>query len=69
MMASWTHLIRFVAEEDGKPYFATCDAKLLNIGEQVKGFQSFAELENANGGNTKTYTIKEVRRLVLLRGP
>ncbi|KAH7416690.1 2-hydroxyhepta-2,4-diene-1,7-dioate isomerase [Cadophora sp. MPI-SDFR-AT-0126] len=59
-MATWTHLIRFVAEEDGESYYATCDAELLNVGEKVKGFKSLTALDTVNGNDTINYTIKEL---------
>ena len=58
-MASWTHILRFTAAEDGKASYAKGDSTLPQIGAKVAGFTTLALLET--GSVTEgVKTIKEV---------
>ncbi|KAH6690748.1 2-hydroxyhepta-2,4-diene-1,7-dioate isomerase [Leptodontidium sp. MPI-SDFR-AT-0119] len=59
-MPSWTHLVRFIAEEDGESYYASCDSKLLKVGEKVEGFKTIAALERSDASDSNTFAIKEL---------
>lgn len=61
-MPSWTHLVRFIAEEDGESYYASCDSKLLKVGEKVEGFKTIAALERSDASDSNTFAIKEVSK-------
>jgi hypothetical protein len=58
-MTPWTHLIRFIAAEDGYAYYATCTTTLPQAGEKVAGFKSVNSLETGQEANDLK-TIKEV---------
>ena len=58
-MASWTHILRFTAAEDGKAYYAKCDSALPQIGAQVASFTTITSLD-IDSATTSLKTIKEV---------
>jgi hypothetical protein len=56
-MAPWKYLIRFVAAEDGKPYYAV-GSEIPQVGAQVTSFASLDALES--GSPSFSSTIKKV---------
>jgi hypothetical protein len=57
-MASWTHLIRFIAAEDGVAYYTPFASSIPKEGEKVESFPSIEALENQV--SSKTLTIQKV---------
>ncbi|KAH7348905.1 2-hydroxyhepta-2,4-diene-1,7-dioate isomerase [Rhexocercosporidium sp. MPI-PUGE-AT-0058] len=59
-MSPWTHLVRFIAKEDGESYYATSNSQMLKVGEKVKGFKSITALEKDDGASTASFEIKQL---------
>ena len=58
-MASWTHLVRFTAAEDGEAYYTTSDSNLPALGDKVATVKSIAAL-TTEGAVGDLKTVKEV---------
>ncbi|CAL3970628.1 unnamed protein product [Diplocarpon coronariae] len=60
-MVPWTHLVRFTAEEDGKPYYTSTTSTPPGVGEKVKSFEEISALDgDLSFDDLESLTIKEL---------
>ncbi|KAK6580074.1 hypothetical protein PZA11_007096 [Diplocarpon coronariae] len=60
-MVPWTHLVRFTAEEDGKPYYTSTTSTPPGVGEKVKSFEEISALDgDLSFDDLDSLTIKEL---------
>jgi hypothetical protein len=61
-MAPWKNLVRFIAAEDGKPYYSPFASTVPKDGDKVQSFASINALEDPSA--SKLLTVQKVRKPV-----